>query len=382
MTASGEKCRSPHRAPWVAMTTSTTPPPTTIRICRPGDLIASVPGLLGFNPSRSLVVLCMEGHPASRVGLVMRLDLPDPLRVDPDGEAALVEQISVLCSRRAAPAIIVIVVEDRAAGATPPHRELLAALRDACEEVGTELLDAHVVDRVVAGARWRGYDEHDHRGGTLPDPQSSMVSAAHVAQGRVIHGAREELDELLRRDPEPYLSRRADLIGPALDAALLARDTTGQRAVRHDLETVLAAVAQLNADEVLLDEEIARIGAALSDPLVRDACFGLAVGEHVHAAERLWLQLCRALPDPERAEAAVLVAYSCYVRGEGPLAGIALRAALTSMPGHRMANLLDSALSGGLPPEVLRDLADTALGIAAELGVALAPSTPRPPAAE
>ncbi|MGZ4574251.1 MAG: DUF4192 domain-containing protein [Mycobacteriaceae bacterium] len=364
------------------MTTSTTPPPTAIRICRPGDLIASVPGLLGFSPSRSLVVLCMEGHPASRVGLVMRLDLPDPLRVDPDGEAALVEQISALCSRRAAPAIIVIVVEDRAAGATPPHRELLAALRDACEEVGTELLDAHVVDRVVAGACWRGYDEHDHRGGTLPDPQSSMVSAAHVAQGRVIHGAREELDELLRRDPEPYLSRRADLIGPALDAALLARDTSGQRAVRHDLETVLAAVAQLNADEVLLDEEIARIGVALSDPLVRDACFGLAVGEHVHAAERLWLQLCRALPDPERAEAAVLVAYSCYVRGEGPLAGIALRAALTSMPGHRTARLLDSALSGGLPPEVLRDLADTALGIAAELGVALVPSTPRPFAAE
>lgn len=364
------------------MTTSTTPPSTTIRIGRPGDLIASVPGLFGFVPTRSLVVLCMEGATASRVGMVLRLDLPDPLPTDPDCVAALAEQVSVLCSRRTAPAVIVIVVEDRNSGAGLPHCELLAAVAQACEAVGTQCHDAYVVGHLVGGARWRGYDEHTPRHGTLPDPQSSMVSAVHVAQGRVIHGARTELDELFRRDPQACLSRRSALIDPVLDAALLARDVTGRRAVRADLETVIAAVARVDDDQVLADEEIVRLGVALADPLVRDACFGLAVGERADAAEHLWLQLCRALPDPERAEAAVLVAYSCYVRGEGPLAGIALHAALDSLPQHRMANLLDTALSGGLAPEVIRDLADTSRSVAAELGVALPPFTPRPPAVE
>lgn len=340
-----------------------------------------MPALLGFVPVRSLVVLCMEGPAANRVGLVMRLDAPDPATTDPHTVAALSEQVSVVCARRAAPAIMVVVVEDRPCPAQLPHRPLVASLEQACEAVGTRLLDAHVLRRLVAGEPWCGYGGGSETG-ALPDPQSSMVSAAHVAQGRVIRGAREELDDLLRRDPESRLLRRADLIDAALDAALLSRELIGQRAVRADLETVLAAVAQLGDGQALLDEEIARLGVALSDPLVRDACFGLAVGEHATEAEQLWLALCRALPDPERAEAAVLLAYGCYVRGEGPLAGVALQAAGASSPDHRMAGLLDTALSGGLPPEAVRELAETALGIAENLGVALVPFMPRHPEAE
>jgi len=46
-----------------------------------------------------------------------------------------------------------------------------------------------------------------------------------------------------------------------------------------------------------------------------------------------------------------------------------------------MASLLDSALAGGLSPAIVRELADTALVIAGDLGVALLPFTPGPPAA-
>jgi len=363
----------------MAMTTSTTPA-STIRISDPGELIASVPGLLGFVPTRSLVVLCMQGPTATRVGLVMRMDLPDPAKPDPRYAAAMAERLSALCVRRAAPAVIVVLVEDRGPSTDVPHRQLLDAVRQSCEAVGTQVLDAHRVDRLAAGGSWCGYEQDDPRGGALPDPQSSQVSAAHVAQGRIIHGARAELDELFRRDPDELLWRRADLIERAMDAALLARELTGRRAVRADLQAVLAAVARYDDEGVLFDEEIARLAAALSDPVVRDACFALSLGEHAEAAERLWLTLCRALPDPERAEAAVLVSFSCYVRGEGPLAGIALEKALDSHPGHRMANMLDTALSGGLSPDVIRELADTAQEVAAELGVALPPFTPHPPA--
>lgn len=363
------------------MTTSTTPPPsTTIRLTDPSSLIAAIPALLGFVPTRSLVVFCLEGDAASRVGLVARIDLPDPHDFDHAADALVAEQLSVLCARRSTHAVMVVVVEDRDAGSALTHRRLLAALRDACEAVGTELVDAHLVDRVAVGACWRGYDHPHPRSGVVADPQSSVVSAAHVAQGRVIHGARTELEELFRREAPARVEHLVALVDAALEAALLARELSGARAVREDLEGVLAAVARVAAGERLFDEEIARVGAALSDPLVRDACFGLAVGEHAEDAQALWLQLSRVLPDPQRAEAAVLVAYSCYVRGEGPLAGIALRVALVSRPAHRMASLLDSALAGGLSPTIVRELANTALVIAGDLGVALLPFTPGPPA--
>ncbi|MEO9222546.1 MAG: DUF4192 domain-containing protein [Mycobacteriaceae bacterium] len=362
------------------MTTSTTPPSSTIRLTEPSALITAIPALLGFVPTRSLVILCLEGAAATRVGLVMRVDLPDPLAPDVAVHAAIAEQLSIVCARRKTPAVLLVVVEDRSSAAGLPHRALLDAVGTACEAVGTELLDAHVVERVAGGCTWRSYDHGEQGSGVLGDPQSSMVSAAHVAQGRVIHGDRAELDGLFRRDTETRVARRAELVDAALDSALLARELSGQEAVRADLEAVLAAVARVGDNEAMFDEEIARLGAALCDVVVRDACFGLSLGDHADDAQYLWLQLCRALPDPQRAEAAVLAGYGSYVRGDGPLAGIALRVALASHPGHRMATLLETALSGGLPPEVVRGLAGTALGIAAGLGVTLPPATPRPPA--
>lgn len=361
-----------------AMTTSTTPPSTTIRLTEPSSLIAAIPALLGFVPTRSLVVFCLEGAHASRVGLVIRVDLPDPQHADPVAAAAVVEQLSVLCARRRAPAVATVVVEDRGASSELPHRALLGSLSRACEAVGTAFLPAHAVDRVVAGASWRSYAGGEGCRGVLADPQASIVSAAHVAQGRVIHGERAELEKLFQPDSEARVARRAALLDGALDAALLAREVGGQRAVRADLEAVLTAVARTGQHERLFDEEIVRLGAALSDPTVRDACFGLCVGEHADEAQALWLQLSRALPTPERAEAAVLAGYGSYVRGEGPLAGIALQVALASHPGHRMATLLDTALSAGLSPDTVRELAGTAADIVANLGVALAPFTPGP----
>ena len=37
-----------------------------------------------------------------------------------------------------------------------------------------------------------------------------------------------------------------------------------------------------------------------------------------------------------------------YLRGDGPLAAVALEAALAEDPAHRMAGLLDTALQGGV----------------------------------
>ncbi len=126
----------PGRARCSVMTTSTTPPSTTIRLTEPSALIASIPALLGFVFTRSLVVFCMEGAAATRVGLVMRIDLPEPGLADPQCAAAMAEQLSVLCAQRKTPAVMAVVVEDRSTPAELPHRALLATVREAREAVG------------------------------------------------------------------------------------------------------------------------------------------------------------------------------------------------------------------------------------------------------
>ncbi|MGB9308995.1 MAG: DUF4192 domain-containing protein, partial [Mycobacterium sp.] len=114
-------------------------------------------------------------------------------------------------------------------------------------------------------------------------------------------------------------------------------------------------------------------GCALSDVQVRDTLYALAVGESAGEAEALWAVLARVLPQPWRVEALVLLAFSAYARGDGPLAGVSLEAALRCEPDHRMAGMLDTALQSGLRPENIRQLAASGYRLAKRLGVRLPP---------
>jgi hypothetical protein len=135
----------------------------------------------------------------------------------------------------------------------------------------------------------------------------------------------------------------------------------------------MAAAARVVNGQSLSDAELAKLGCALSDAQVRDALYALAVGEDAGAAESLWAEMARRLPQPWRVEALVLLAFSAYARGDGPLAGVSLEAALRCAPDHRMAGMLDMALQSGLRPERIRDLAITGYRLAKRLGVRLPP---------
>jgi hypothetical protein len=105
----------------------------------------------------------------------------------------------------------------------------------------------------------------------------------------------------------------------------------------------------------LSDEDVVRLCLALSDPMVRDAAFGFAFEARAAAAERLWGTLVTESPDPESAEAAVLLAHSALMRGDGALAGVALRRAQEAWPGHPLSAMVQSALQSGCGPDELRD---------------------------
>jgi hypothetical protein len=126
--------------------------------------------------------------------------------------------------------------------------------------------------------------------------------------------------------------------------------------VAVSVREVVAAVRRVGEGAVLADAELAGVAATLGDVRVRDALFTLVDSEEAAAAEMLWSQLARVLPQPFRAEALTLAAFAAFTRGEGPLAGVALEAALAADPTHRMAALLDDALQNGVRPDEIRGL--------------------------
>lgn len=366
-----------------------------LRLTEPGELIAAVPALLGFTPTRSLIVVSLtpshDTPGSATIGAVMRHDLllPDVGDPVPDVMGAAFTRFGTVCARDGADAVLVVLVD---AGLERPDGPAVGAARrivdDLVEELarhGVDVAGVHAVPEIDTGREWftlcgdSACDDASR--GTVPDPNASPVAAARVYEGGLIRRSRTELAGVLEPLSMPVRSRVAGYIDDAVDSRDLAYELAvraGGRdhADRLELESVLDRIADLDNGIELLAPESAELAVLLSNPTVRDALLALAAGPYADAAERLWITLTRTLPDPERAEAAALVGFGAYVRGDGPFAGVALGVALESNPRHRLADLLDQALQAGLRPHTVRGLADTGYEIAARLGVPLPPPDP------
>jgi hypothetical protein len=338
------------------------------RLNRPGALIAALPAVLGFVPENSLVLVSVE---RGALGAVMRVDLSDDL-------ADRVDHLVEVAATAEPEAAIVVIVDAEGAhcpGCNEEHRHLCDELAEALAQHDIELYAAHVVDRVAAGGRWHCVDGCGSSG-VVDDPSASPLAAAAVLDGRRLYPRRADLQAVIAVDDPARSAALADVMEDRASARAAASraDAGGQRRVaRGDVRAAMAAAARVARGEALPDDEIAGLGCSLSDAQVRDTLYALAVGENAGEAESLWAVLARRLPEPWRVEALVLLAFSAYARGDGPLAGVSLEAALRADPGHRMAGMLDTALQSGLRPEDIRQLAGTGYRLAKRLGVRLPP---------
>lgn len=332
---------------------------------RPATLIAALPAILGFVPEKSLVLVSLA---AGELGSVMRADLCDELA---DRVGHLAELVAA-----ANPAAAIAVIVD-ANGAQCPrcneeYRQLCAALAAALSQRDIVLWAAHVVDRVAAGGRWHCVDGCGCSG-VIDDPSASPLAMAAVLDGRQLYPRRSDLQAVIAVDDPVRSAELAVALGHQAADREIAHRADSVGCSRQDVENALAAAARVADGQSLSDTELARLGCALGDARVRDMLYALAVGENAGAAESLWALLARVLPEPWRVEALVLLAFSAYARGDGPLAGVSLKAALCCEPGHRMAGMLDTALQSGLRPEHIRDIAVTGYQRAEQLGIRLPP---------
>lgn len=341
------------------MTTSQSP---DFHLNRPGVLIAALPAVLGFVPEKSLVVVTVD---RGQMGCVMRVDLSEAL-------SESLDQLAEVAAAAGPDSAIAVVVDEEGANCrmcNDDYRQLATTLSRALGEYGIELLAAHVVDRVAAGGRWHCADGCGSSG-TVEDPTSSPLAVAAVLDGRRLYARRADLQEVIA-----VVDRaRTAALAPVIDKFIGNRDADRPDAeARSDVEAAIAAAAEVTDGNRLADDTVVRLAAALTDPLVRDTLYALAVGEQAEQAESLWAELARTLPEPWRMEALVLLAFSAYARGDGPLAGVSLDAALRGDPTHRMAGMLDTALQSGVRPEQVRDLAATGYRLADRMGLRLPP---------
>ena len=331
---------------------------------RPGALIAALPAILGFVPEKSLVLVTVSD---AELGSVLRADLSPRM-------SEVLGHLAQVAAAAESAAVIAVIVDGEGAGCrgcTDEHRQLCAALAAELSRYGMTLRAAHVVDRVASGGRWHCADGCGE-GGLIDDPGASPLAAAAVLDGRRLYSCRADLQAVIAVEPAVR-----EQVGALIADHAAARDTDcgadPQDRVRRDVEIIVAATAVAGSGRHCAATELAAMGCALTDMTVRDMLFALAVSERASDAEALWAALARSVPDPWRAEALVLLAFSAYVRGDGPLAGVSLEGALRCAPGHRMAGMLDTALQSGLRPAQIRELADTGYRLAERIGARLPP---------
>jgi hypothetical protein len=332
---------------------------------RPGALIAALPAVLGFVPEESLVLMSIDN---GQLGTVMRVDLSPIL-------ANRIGQLAELASAAAPEAAIAVIVDADGAGCpirNDEYRRLCATITAELAHRDVVLWAAHVVDRVAPGGRWHCVDACGSAG-AVDDPLASPLAMAAVLDGRCLYARRTDLQAVIAVDDRARSAALVHLIGERAASREVAYCADPGGCVRSDIEDAVAAAARVADGQRLSDSEVAKLGCALADTEVRDALYALAVGRGAGQAESLWAHLSRNLPQPWRAEALVLLAFSAYARGDGPLAGLSLEAALRSEPGHRMAGMLDTALHSGLRPEHIREVAFSGYRLAQRLGVRLPP---------
>ncbi|WP_327141301.1 DUF4192 domain-containing protein [Nocardia sp. NBC_01327] len=352
------------------------PPP----IADPADLIVSVPAMLGFTPNRSLVLVFVKRETGcDRVlSVPLAVRTASPLEQERLSDTEIADLAARMCRQSDASAVLAVLVDDRQSRPAVPvttddrYGSVLEALDTHLDSVGLKFGGAWSV-RVIAtdAAWWNPFDPRQH--GHLPDPARSPIAVGHKAIGRPIYRTRDELAAFVDIDLALRDQVAALLPNAAADAqqrlARTVRIGDPDAYTRQAVWQVMQTIKAFSANSVPAPQTLANMAVALRDTDVRDVMFGVAAGVHADRAEQLWTILTRALPDPDRAEAATLLAFHALLRGEGVRADIAVDAALAADPEHRMAYLLGVAVATAIPPQRMRRLCRAGIEAAAALRI-------------
>ena len=316
----------------------TTSQPPDFHLNRPGVLIAALPAVLGFVPEKSLVLVTVD---RGEMGCVMRVDLSDDLLHS-------LEHVADVAAAARPDSAIAVVVDEEGCDLPDVQRRISSnwptvltdragrARASNCSPRTSSTGSPPAGGGIAPTAAATQAPSRTRRRRRWPWPRSWTAAGSTPGAPSCKKSSRSSIPPAPPRWPRSSATANR-MRRSAPDAEARADIEDGHRRGRREWPTAAG----------LGDDELARLAWALTDLRVRDTLYALAVGENAGQAESLWAVLSRTLPEPWRVEALVLLAFSAYARGDGPLAGVSLEAALRCDPTHRMAGMLDTALQSG-----------------------------------
>jgi hypothetical protein len=303
----------------------------TVRATGPADLLALVPGFLGFHPEDSVVVMTIG---AASQPFHARVDLPgDPVAVE-DLAAYLAE---VAARNGVVRAALLLYTHDTGLAET-----VAGELAGRLHRLGVEVVCCIRAD----GHRWWDLGRHHADDpGTVYDLRSHPLMARTVLEGTVVLDSRQQLaDTLVGSDPDET-ARVAALSDEVV--ARLSRHRLGvdARWVGRRVRRFLEDGERLDAQDAARLATLVSVSVALRDVAWAEMSRGTA-REHV----TLWRDLVRRVPHHLRAAPAALLGFAAWLAGDGALAWCAVECAKEVQPDYGLAALLTQALAAAVPP--------------------------------
>jgi hypothetical protein len=323
------------------------PEPAVVRLRGPADVLSSLPHLLGFHPTESLVIMCLSG-PRRRQRLVMRVDLP---AVADEAQIA-VELAERVAHEDADSVVIICYTAGPDAGDKLPRADLVDGLMELLVDRDIEVHDAYL----ARGTRWWSYVCTNVR--CCPRAGTELADAVSAAAGVLAA-------EAVWRGSATMPDRAALAASIEPDAAAVAAsqqmlDHVGGGAVASRSPATVVALARSllgryrEGGPGLSGAEAARMRSGLRDVRVRDEIATWGLDPDPEALLLLLTDLARACPAADAAPACTLLAWVAYLHGNGSLANVALDRALACEDAYSMALLLQDALAAQLPPAAIR----------------------------
>jgi hypothetical protein len=324
-------------------------PSTFVARC-PTDLIAVVPGVLGFHPQDSLVLLTF-GPPGG--AFHARVDLS----AESDEQEAVADVLAdAVRTNRVRRAAIVLYTHDIEA-ASSQSALLVERLLDLAVDVITVL-------RVDDG-RWHPVPD-DGSPGTAYELETHPFTAQRVFEGQVVHRDREELaDSLVGTDDEDAVevvlaaTRYADLVAGCEEATRSAPGflQTEARWLQRCLRSYLADPRRLQP------QDAARVLVLVSQVSTRDVAWAEISRENSGAHVDLWRDLVRRGPRHLLPDASALLAFAAWQHGDGALAWCAIDRCLEVDPDHSLAHYVGEVLTRAVPPSSWEPIREDELSV-------------------
>jgi hypothetical protein len=328
------------------------PEPTVLRISSPSDIITTVPRMLGFRPTNSVVVICASGE-RQRFGLVLRFDLDAAW--DPEAFARAVEE---RVRFESADSYFILVYADDVEPFSDedlPHLDVMACIVE-------RLHDLDEGGWLVVGDQYWNYcpDPRCCPRGPMPvddqTPGATAAAAAYTMLGRAVLPDRDALARSVAYDgDEVAKAMMTEWIDIARERLESVPQPDRQRALRALVIRLAGAIKdpRHSVDEL----DIAELVALCDDVIVRDEILVRALKPRRRDALELLLSaVARRVPPPEDAPICATLAWVAYANGHGAIANIALERALATDPDYSLAHIIAESLDRQIDPHHLEDV--------------------------